>query len=49
MQIGRSELIKTLEAGTFALTLILLALAQAPSTSNYVGLVVDTTALSNSR
>jgi hypothetical protein len=49
MQIRRSELIKTLEAGGFALTLILLALAQAPSTSNYIGLVGDTASLSNSR
>ena len=49
MQIGRSEFIKTLEAGAFAMTLILLALAQAPSTPSYVGLVVDTALLSNSR
>lgn len=49
MQIGRSELIKTLEAGAFALTLILLALAQAPAASNHLGLLFDTVSLSSSR
>ncbi len=49
MQIGRSELIKTLEAGAFAFTLILLALVQAPSTSNHVGLVVDTAVRATTR
>jgi hypothetical protein len=49
MQVGRSELIKTLEAGAFALTLILLALAQSPAASSGFGLLADTVSLSNSR
>jgi hypothetical protein len=49
MQLGRSELIKTLEAGAFALTLILLALAQSPAASSNFGLLVDTVSFSSSR
>jgi hypothetical protein len=49
MQVGRSELIKTLEAGAFALTLILLALAQSPAASSGFGLLADTVSLSSSR
>lgn len=49
MQLGRSELIKTLEAGAFALTLILLALAQTPAASSSFGLLADTMSLSSPR
>lgn len=49
MQLGRSELIKTLEAGAFALTLILLALAQVPAVPGNLGLLIDTVSLSHSR
>ncbi len=41
MKVGRSELVKTLEAGAFAFTLILLALVQAPSASSRFGLFAD--------
>lgn len=49
MPLGRSEFIKALEAGAFALTLMLLALAQSPGASSNVGLLVDTVSLSSSR
>ncbi len=49
MQLGRSELIKTLEASAFALTLILLALAQSPAAPNNLGFLLDTVSVSSSR
>ncbi|MBW4691703.1 MAG: hypothetical protein KME27_08020 [Lyngbya sp. HA4199-MV5] len=49
MQLGRSELIKTIEAGAFALTLILLALAQSPAAPDHAGFLLDTVSLSSSR
>jgi hypothetical protein len=49
MPLRRSELIKTLEAGAFALTLILLALAQSPAAPTNLGFLLDTVSLSSSR
>ncbi len=49
MQLGRSELVKTLEAGALALTLMLLALAQSPTASSNFGLLVDTVSFSSRR
>ncbi|GEM_PF-1271333 len=49
MQLERSELIKTIEAGMFALTLILLALAQSPASSARFGLMADTLLLSGNQ